>query len=246
MAGWHLHFISEDRGRGGHVLDCRAETAHVQLDPSASCTSSCRRGSTSPIRMPRGAPTPRSIGSSTVADAPQRVLVTGAAGFIGRALVDRFRELGSEVRGVDVIETGDEAHLVADLTAPGDWQAPRRGLRPGRAHGGGGRDVQLASGLLGDERRRGAARTGRGNRGRREAVRPPLLDRRLRLRLRGRGRRALPGAPQRRALRRHEDRQRAGRARGPCRGRDPVHDRPAGRRLRAGLAAVDDRADPRC
>jgi acetolactate decarboxylase len=34
VAGWHLHFISEDRARGGHVLDSRAETAHVQLDPS--------------------------------------------------------------------------------------------------------------------------------------------------------------------------------------------------------------------
>jgi acetolactate decarboxylase len=34
VAGWHLHFISEDRTRGGHVLDCRTETAHIQLDPS--------------------------------------------------------------------------------------------------------------------------------------------------------------------------------------------------------------------
>jgi acetolactate decarboxylase len=34
VAGWHLHFISEDRKRGGHVLDCRAETAHIELDPS--------------------------------------------------------------------------------------------------------------------------------------------------------------------------------------------------------------------
>jgi acetolactate decarboxylase len=34
VAGWHLHFISEDRTRGGHVLDSRAETVHVQLDPS--------------------------------------------------------------------------------------------------------------------------------------------------------------------------------------------------------------------
>jgi len=35
VSGWHLHFISEDRTRGGHVLDCRVETAHVGLDPSA-------------------------------------------------------------------------------------------------------------------------------------------------------------------------------------------------------------------
>ena len=57
-----------------------------------------------------------------MADVPERVLVTGAAGFIGRALVEKFRDLGSDVRGVDVIETGHEAHLVADLTKPGAWQ----------------------------------------------------------------------------------------------------------------------------
>jgi len=34
VAGWHLHFISEDRERGGHVLDSRTETAHIGLDPS--------------------------------------------------------------------------------------------------------------------------------------------------------------------------------------------------------------------
>src|SRR5262245_60813708 len=34
VSGWHLHFIREDRARGGHVLDCRAETAHVGIDPS--------------------------------------------------------------------------------------------------------------------------------------------------------------------------------------------------------------------
>ena len=35
VSGWHLHFVSEDRTRGGHVLDCRAETAHVGMDPSS-------------------------------------------------------------------------------------------------------------------------------------------------------------------------------------------------------------------
>jgi acetolactate decarboxylase len=34
VSGWHLHFISEDRSRGGHVLDSRSSTLHVQLDPS--------------------------------------------------------------------------------------------------------------------------------------------------------------------------------------------------------------------
>ena len=34
VSGWHLHFISEDRSRGGHVLGSRSATLHVRLDPS--------------------------------------------------------------------------------------------------------------------------------------------------------------------------------------------------------------------
>lgn len=34
VAGYHLHFISEDRSRGGHVLDSRSEGLRVRLDPS--------------------------------------------------------------------------------------------------------------------------------------------------------------------------------------------------------------------
>lgn len=34
VAGYHLHFISEDRSRGGHVLDSRAAGLRAQLDPS--------------------------------------------------------------------------------------------------------------------------------------------------------------------------------------------------------------------
>jgi acetolactate decarboxylase len=34
VSGWHLHFISEDRSRGGHVLDSRASAIHVGIDPS--------------------------------------------------------------------------------------------------------------------------------------------------------------------------------------------------------------------
>ncbi len=34
VAGYHLHFISEDRRRGGHVLDLRAARGTARLDPS--------------------------------------------------------------------------------------------------------------------------------------------------------------------------------------------------------------------
>ena len=35
VSGYHLHFISEDRSRGGHVLDFRARSVTAQLDPSS-------------------------------------------------------------------------------------------------------------------------------------------------------------------------------------------------------------------
>jgi acetolactate decarboxylase len=34
VAGYHLHFISADRSRGGHVLDSRSRGLHLRLDPS--------------------------------------------------------------------------------------------------------------------------------------------------------------------------------------------------------------------
>jgi acetolactate decarboxylase len=34
VAGYHLHFISEDRSRGGHVLDSRLARGRARIDPS--------------------------------------------------------------------------------------------------------------------------------------------------------------------------------------------------------------------
>jgi len=34
VAGYHLHFISDDRSRGGHVLDSRSAGLRARLDPS--------------------------------------------------------------------------------------------------------------------------------------------------------------------------------------------------------------------
>jgi acetolactate decarboxylase len=36
VSGYHLHFISEDRSRGGHVLACRAQSVRARLDPSSN------------------------------------------------------------------------------------------------------------------------------------------------------------------------------------------------------------------
>jgi nucleoside-diphosphate-sugar epimerase len=51
---------------------------------------------------------------------PKRVLITGAAGFIGRALADSYREMGSEVRGVDL--QGGTSVVAGDVTVAGRWQ----------------------------------------------------------------------------------------------------------------------------
>lgn len=34
VGGYHLHFISADRTRGGHVLDSRSRGPRVRIDPS--------------------------------------------------------------------------------------------------------------------------------------------------------------------------------------------------------------------
>lgn len=54
---------------------------------------------------------------------PQRVFITGANGFIGRALARRYRELGVEVRGVDTV--ADAAwHVVAgDVREVDRWRS---------------------------------------------------------------------------------------------------------------------------
>jgi nucleoside-diphosphate-sugar epimerase len=59
--------------------------------------------------------------------AGMRIFVTGASGFLGRALVQRARREGLEVGGVD-FETDAASGVVAgDVTAAGPWQAAAAG-----------------------------------------------------------------------------------------------------------------------
>jgi nucleoside-diphosphate-sugar epimerase len=51
-----------------------------------------------------------------------RVLITGAAGFIGTALTTRYRADGWEVVGVDVRADPDARVLAGDISRPGPWQ----------------------------------------------------------------------------------------------------------------------------
>ena len=63
-AGYHLHFISADRRRGGHVLGSSCGSLRVRIDPSTTCTSSCRRHRSRRPRPRRRDPCRRSSGWS--------------------------------------------------------------------------------------------------------------------------------------------------------------------------------------
>lgn len=54
--------------------------------------------------------------------APRSVFVTGASGFIGRALVERFRAEGAEVRGMDLVPDAARGVVAGDVGEPGAWQ----------------------------------------------------------------------------------------------------------------------------
>jgi nucleoside-diphosphate-sugar epimerase len=51
-----------------------------------------------------------------------RVFLTGALGFIGRAIADRYAAEGWEVRGVDLAADPERGVVAGDVTRPGDWQ----------------------------------------------------------------------------------------------------------------------------
>src|SRR3954466_16208567 len=74
---------------------------------------------------PRGPCADRRSGFNT--RMPSKVFISGALGFIGSVLADRYRGEGAEVRGVDV--RADEALgvVAGDIGEPGDWQQHARG-----------------------------------------------------------------------------------------------------------------------
>ena len=50
------------------------------------------------------------------------VFLTGALGFIGRAIADRYAAEGWEVRGVDIAADPARGVVAGDVTQPGEWQ----------------------------------------------------------------------------------------------------------------------------
>lgn len=55
-------------------------------------------------------------------NSPRRVCITGALGFIGRKLGERYRADGARVTGVDVHADPALDVVAGDLTTPGDWR----------------------------------------------------------------------------------------------------------------------------
>ena len=51
-----------------------------------------------------------------------RVCITGASGFIGRALAERWRELGVDVIGIDRVPDPGHGVQGGDISQPGAWQ----------------------------------------------------------------------------------------------------------------------------
>jgi nucleoside-diphosphate-sugar epimerase len=60
-------------------------------------------------------------------DLPKRVFVTGANGFIGRALMKRYRGLGAEVCGVDMTADAAWDVVAGDIAESGSWQRHTHG-----------------------------------------------------------------------------------------------------------------------
>lgn len=56
-----------------------------------------------------------------------RVCITGASGFIGRRLAERWRESGAEVVGVDRAADPEHGVVAGDISQPGQWQRAAEG-----------------------------------------------------------------------------------------------------------------------
>ncbi|HBO4052266.1 TPA: NAD-dependent epimerase/dehydratase family protein [Pseudomonas aeruginosa] len=59
--------------------------------------------------------------------APRSVFITGAGGFIGQALLERYRAAGAEVRGMDLRADLANGIVAGDLARPGQWAEHARG-----------------------------------------------------------------------------------------------------------------------
>jgi nucleoside-diphosphate-sugar epimerase len=59
---------------------------------------------------------------------PSKVFITGASGFIGRALAAHYRSIGAEVGGIDLTANSEWGVVAGDITRPEDWAAQLQGV----------------------------------------------------------------------------------------------------------------------
>lgn len=72
--------------------------------------------------------TTKPIGNASRTPAtPRSVFITGASGFIGRALGERYRTLGCDVRGMDLRADASNNVVAGDLRDPKAWSAHAKG-----------------------------------------------------------------------------------------------------------------------
>ncbi len=69
-----------------------------------------------------------SMGAATGLPPPQRVFITGANGFIGRALAQRYRSLGAEVCGIDFAADPAWNVVAGDVRRPEGWRNQLAGV----------------------------------------------------------------------------------------------------------------------
>ena len=60
--------------------------------------------------------------------ANRTIFVTGANGFIGRAICERLRNLGAEVSGVDLTAAAERNIVAGDTTRPAEWSSALAGV----------------------------------------------------------------------------------------------------------------------
>ena len=58
----------------------------------------------------------------------RKIFITGANGFIGRAMAERFGELGAEVSGVDLVADPANNVVAGDITEPRSWSGSLAGV----------------------------------------------------------------------------------------------------------------------
>jgi nucleoside-diphosphate-sugar epimerase len=57
----------------------------------------------------------------------RKVFITGALGFVGRALVERYRTLGAETLGLDILADPELGIVAGDISQPESWKSQLKG-----------------------------------------------------------------------------------------------------------------------